>query len=760
MPPKKTSQKKAPVPPVAHPIRHTRVTRAATAQAASQAASQVPSQTYNSQQAELSPPPPPGQRAPRALPAASRAASQVLLSTTDSNQTELSPPPPGQQAPRALPAASQVLSQTINSQNTGLRPTLPRGFRLRPASEVMPRYLSQNNNGQQDELSPPTPDHIYNPKPGQKRSILDELPEASGSNMARKKSKVDPVNTSSKRSRKIVTDGKAKGKAKQPLPTFSSSSEHRRVFRSVQNRPSNRSPNADPDSTFDEIASTADEPLRAALKASRYPEHFEIFDQVRRRLSQLLPDEAEEALQTFMDPESSLFISEDHPLDEDVKLWRKRIEQINQAFMTVMRAQSMMLWSSVLEVITDVEELINVWRPDRTPPQNQYAGRHELPDQWLIWKIEALLWMGDIDTAMRMYPLLTPASDSIDRRDRLRVEGLLSYSFRSYEQAIKDLVQAVDGSGEYFGAQSDQIEKELRKLIACARELSIPEARLRRTDGPGAEEFIRQEGLADQILIAAGNMIKRPKRLIELPMRIRAHVCSLMAHWININSYGASGADQLLSSMRHDVREISLMTGFRFNRRNQVLAEHKPDIIAAYVYLARSEQFYSRVELARHNWKVVERLLQEGWGQRRRVAFSDAEVQAGCSFRGPNSPDVPAESAESPQSPQSVESAESPQSQPSHPPTPNYSKIATRQPEDRLPTFYDYKRYYFTLGLSPNVRDQELITQYDRLYHSSDNSKYFRKRLHEAMNVLLNPSSREKYDEQCETMLPPSRLEM
>ncbi|EGG00171.1 uncharacterized protein MELLADRAFT_112112 [Melampsora larici-populina 98AG31] len=886
MPPKKPSQKKAPVAPVAHPIRHTRVTRAS--QAASRAASQVASQTDNSQQAEPSLPPPPGQRAPRARQAASRSASQVLSQTNDSQQAELSPPPAGQRAPRAFQTNSQVFLSTTNSQRTGQSPPSPSGQGVPrvfwdtfpapyhvpsqttdsqptgpspppppgrgvpdglqtnsqvvsqtsntqktgtsappPPGQRVPRVfqagsqlLSQTSNSQQTELSPPPPGQAFiKPqlrgltKSGQKRSPDDEPSESSGSNTARKRSKIDPASSQipirkprgrprkvpkdsqisppSQDSARIITDRKGKGKAKQALsssssdlrnsgrmptnrkgkgkakqPLRSSSSLEQRMS-PVQNRASNRSPDEMPDLRSDENASTADVSLRAALKADEYREHFEIFNQVRSHLSQLLPDEAQEALQIVMDPEHALFIPEDHELDEYVKCWRKRIEKIDRAHKTVRRAHRVMLWSSVVEVITDVEEWLESWKPDRSPPQNQYAGRVELPDQWLMWKVEALVWMGDVHNARGLYPLLTPDSDSIDRRDRYRVEGLIEFSDRDYSEAIEYLSLAVDGSGDYFGQQSDRLEEELWKLITRAYELRDFEEKLElHLSEIDTEDEPTHLGLALKMI---RDMTDQPMRLIELPMRLwlRETLCKLYCHvghvfleylldFIcrlsivaepflifsvkqSIRAQTASDVAQDMVCIRKEVQEINRMTGFRFHSRNQVSEAYKQRVIAAYLYLARSEETHSKLHIARHNYKVVEKLHREGWGAKGLINYDhlSEEIQAGCALRDPDSRQLSPVSPDSPDSPLHA----------SHPPTPNFSRLSTRIEGDRLPTFYDYKRYYATLGLGPHVDYWELRTRYDKLGARSCHSDYFHIRLEEAFNVLSDPSKRQEYDQ-------------
>lgn len=615
--------------------------------------------------------------------------------------------------------------------------------------------LSQANSNQQPQSTTPPlqpPEAILRlrqkPKRGQKRSPVDpdDLVEASGSNTARKRTKVDPAPAQIPtrkprgRPRKAPTDSqisppsqdsvenpndrKDKGKAKKPLPNSSSdsqnsdeiladrkgkgkskqptsspSSEDRRAFNPPPNRSSDIPIIPVPDLSSDEYPAQLGRFSKSNKKAHHPLVSEDGLQEVRMQISLLQPEEASKKM--FM-------ILKYSDLTTEMVSLNTCIDEIRRSIKTIKSAQKELVWTTVLEAIENMETMLSDGTHLRSPTTHTTDLEVQLPVEWRLWKSEALVWLGEVHSAKEIFPR---QADSIDKLYRYRVKGLIEYAEQSYEKALKSFDKAADRLGLSHSKDMDRRDGEVISLMERARERKRREEQIvtalrKRAD---FEETFKAHEWITKSMRDFQDPLETPIRLV-----LREILCDL-------STLHETWGDDGLSDLRAYIQEQKIdMGGFRFDRRDNLPISHRPRVLALYFYLARAELYCDESMLSDHHFDILNRLEKEGWGP---LGIMGADRM------------IPEINERDPAS---------------RIPTPDPQETSFESdgppPAQKIKTFVDHKHYYATLELTSRAENDEIKRSYKRLLKSEPSNA---SKIQKAYNVLSDPVRRSLYDEQC-----------
>ncbi|EGG00172.1 uncharacterized protein MELLADRAFT_68057 [Melampsora larici-populina 98AG31] len=566
--------------------------------------------------------------------------------------------------------------------------------------------LSQANNTQPTQSdTPPSPQPKaivgLRPKRGQKRSFLDqdEFSEASGSITGRKRSKVNPalsqIPSQKPRGRpkraltlsqfspplqsssRIPIDKKGKGKSKQALSRYSSED---------LNPAPNRSPdiqiNVIPDLSSDEYPARLDAISKSSKKAHEPLESEDVLHAVRMRISLLQPTEArKEIFELTKNSDAKL-----HRLHDELETLTTCINEIKRAISTIKSAQKELAWTTVLEVIETMENMLSNGTHLQSPATNTTDQEVQLPVEWRLWKSEALVYLGEVQTAKEIFPR---QAESIDKYYRYRVKGLIEFAEHSYQEALISFDQAANRLSLSHSKEMDRRDGEVLYLMERAKELQRRKNKLltvlRKRSEP--KETYKALKWIPRIMADSDESLESPFRLI-----LREIQCDL-------STLHETFEDDGLSDLRAYIQEQKIeMGGFRFDRRNNLPISHRSHILSIYFYLARAESYGDDFIMSKHHFDMLDRLEKEGWGPLGIMGADRFDPKI-------NDPD-PASRLPTPELQETSFESEGP------------------PPAQKIKTFKDYKGYYATLNLTSGAEYDEIKRSYKKLSKSeSSNAK-------------------------------------
>ncbi|KAH9822326.1 hypothetical protein DFH28DRAFT_881510 [Melampsora americana] len=567
-------------------------------------------------------------------------------------------------------------------------------------SQTASQALSQIHNIQQspsDPPPPPPPEAIVQPrqqsKLGQKRSIiyLDEPTESSGSNKARKKSKVNPASSNilakkprgrprkvplasqlsppSQNFSRIPTDKKGKGKAKQALLHSS------KVFNPPTNSSSDLQANVVPDLSSDEYPPGLNRDPRSNQHGSLGSE--DVFRAVRMNITLLQPEEARQEMRTILNTSDSQL----DQLNEEILSLNACISDIENSIKTIKAAQIELAWITVVEVIEDIETMLSTGTYLRSPTTNTTTDLEvKLPAEWRLWKSEALVCLGEVQSAKDIFPR---QAESIDKYYRYRVKGLIEFAEQSYQEALVSLDKAAERLGLSYSREMDRRDGDVIPLMERARELQRSQAQIlaalrRRSEREKASEA---QELIKKTMLEFRTPKEFPLRLSELPIRL-----SLREILCDLATLHETWDDDGLSDLREYIRQQECDLGFRFDQRNNLPVAHRSYVWALYFYHARAELYGDDYVLSDHHFDILNRLDREGWRPLRIMGADRADPEI-------NDQDV----ASRLPTPELQDSSFDSQGPP---------------PAQKRTIFVDYKHYYDTLEISSRANAQEIKKAY------------------------------------------------